>query len=101
MTRDDLHQVIYKCETCATVKALDDISLLRISEEFKRLGWTNTPKPIGDKIEYIVHCPNCIERQVRAEDMYHDACIAEDDDEYREWEAVQDSQDMERQGLWH
>ena len=75
MTRDDLHQVIYKCETCGTVKALDDTSLARISEEFKRLGWTNTPKPIGDKVEYIVHCPECVES------------------DWREWLDVQKTQD--------
>ena len=75
MTKDDLHQVIYKCETCGATKALDDTSLKRISDEFKRLGWTNTPKPIGDKIEYIVHCPECVES------------------DWREWLNVQETQD--------
>ena len=75
MTRDDLYQVTYECETCGKGVTIDDASLARISEEFKRLGWTNVQKPIGDKVEYIVHCPDCVESG------------------WREWLAVQETQD--------
>ena len=85
MRTDDLYQVKYKCSKCRAELAIDDTNLARIADGFARLGWDNIPMPVGEKVEYIVTCPDCIERQLREEDAYSDACD------------VWDSQEMERQ----
>ena len=74
MTRDDLHQVIYKCNDCGEEKRVDDISLASIEQTFIVLGWQNVPVPgMGDKVDYVVTCPRCndealeMERQQQAD----------------------------------
>ena len=87
---DDLYQVIYECSVCSEIRGLDDISLARIAQRFKQLGWENEPVRVSDeKTNYVVTCPDCVAAEFHAERDYHDWC------------EVQDSQEMERmQGRW-
>ena len=117
MQKDNEYHVEYKCSECNKTLALDDTNLRRISEEFERLGWLNIPAPgIGEKIDYTVYCPACVDRAYRKwfDEKYSDCSaispltgmtidemvefdrrVEADHDEYMEWLEVLDSQEME------
>ena len=79
MQDDNYYHVEYKCSVCGKVTAIDDTNLARIASEFKRLGWENEPVQVSsEKTEYVVTCSDCIEKQLRDEDAYHDACAVWD-----------------------